>query len=226
MFFDDLSQLFSLAKKSHFTIFVLPANFDEQLIQAQFPAKNSFFLQPDPKTGKISVEAVREFTSLATNKQTANQFFIVTSADTLNEAGENAFLKNLEEPGAHHFFIFFTSNLSALLPTVLSRANIYILRSKNALSAPVQASSEIKTLAKQLITVRSAELLRLATKITTKKDRNFALEIVATAIEMLYKSFFLTKNPKLLPRLQKLLKLYDNLTAGGHIKLHLVADLC
>ena len=39
-------------------------------------------------------------------------------------------------------------------------------------------------------------------------------------------SYFATKNPAFLKKLPKLLTLHDNLKQNGHIKLHLIADLC
>lgn len=55
--------------------------------------------------------------------------------------------------------------------------------------------------------------------------RPFALEVVGVAIELLQKSYLKTGNAQFLPKLQKFLKLHENLTAVGHVKLHIVADL-
>ncbi len=188
--------------------------------------KNAFYLNPDPKTNKITVDMVRDFVSQARTKNIKDQYFIVSPADTMNEAAQNAFLKNLEEPNDHDIFILVTKNLSALLPTVVSRAQVYVLKIKDELSSKIDASEDVKDLAKQLIVAKNRELPKLATQISSKKDRNFALEVVGTAINMLYKTFFLTNDTKFLPRLEKLLQLYENIKANGHIKLHIVADLC
>ena len=169
---------------------------------------------------------VREFISLSNARQTKDQYFVVCPADAMNEAAENAFLKKLEEPNDHNIFILITKNLSALLPTVISRAQVYVLKTNNQNTKNIEVDEEIKDLAKKLIVARGRELVQIANQIASKKDRNLVLEIVGIAIELLYKTFFLTGDTKFLPRLEKLIKLYENIKANGHIKLHLIADLC
>ena len=82
-------------------------------------------IQPDPKRGKIYIDQVRAVTDKLNTRQTSDFYVIFWQADTLNEAAQNAFLKNLEEPGDHYHFIFYTAHPSALLPTVLSRGQIF-----------------------------------------------------------------------------------------------------
>ncbi len=219
MFFDDINKIPEIAKNTNFSIFVMPTD-------TKIGIKNAFYLNPDPKTNKITVDMVREFTGQARTKNIKDQYFIVSPADTMNEAAQNAFLKNLEEPNDHDIFILVTKNLSALLPTVVSRAQVYVLKTKDYLNEKVDVNEEIKELAKKLIIAKGRDLVQLANKISGKKDRNYALEVVGTAIELLYKTFFLTGDTKFLPRLEKLLTLYENIKVNGHIKLHLVADLC
>ncbi len=219
MFFDEIEKIPEIAKNTNFSIFVMPAD-------TKIGIKNAFYLNPDPKTNKITVDMVREFTSQARTKNIKDRYFIVCPADTMNEAAQNAFLKNLEEPNEHDIFVLVTKNLSALLPTVVSRAQVYVLKTKDTLSSQIDASEDVKSLAKQLIVAKNKDLPKLANQISGKKDRNYALEVVGTAIDMLYKTFFLTNDTKFLPRLEKLLKLYENIKANGHIKLHIVADLC
>lgn len=219
MFFENVDQIPEIAKNTNFAIFVMSPDTPIKL-------KNALYLHPDPKTNKITVDMVREFTSLSNTKQTKDQYFIVSPADAMNEAAENAFLKNLEEPNEHDVFILVTKNLSALLPTIISRAQVYVLKTKDTLSSKIDVTEDIKTLAKQLIVAKNRELPKLAVQISGKKDRNYALEVVGTAVDMLYKTFFLTGDTKFLPRLEKLITLYENIKANGHIKLHIVADLC
>lgn len=53
---------------------------------------------------------------------------ILDPADRLNEQGQNALLKTLEEPGAHSFLLLPTRRPEALLPTVRSRVTVLRLR--------------------------------------------------------------------------------------------------
>lgn len=226
MFFNTPSDILELAKKTNFAIIALESGVAKRVFEKRFKTA-ALFLEPDVKTNKISVEMVRDFTSIASMTDQTDRFFVVLNAEFLNPAAENAFLKNLEEPKLHHHFVLVTKTPSALLPTVLSRAQVFYQKETNSLSKPVEASDKIKTLAKQLIIADTKQLIELSNTISKKKDnpRAFALEIVGTAIEIMYKSFFATNQEKFLKKLPNLLKLYDNLQKNGHVKLHIVADM-
>lgn len=227
MFFDDLSNLENLAEQSGFSIFVLPKIPDNFIKKSD---KNHLVIIPD-STNQIKIEQIREIIEKCRTKQTKSFFIYVYHAETMNEKAENAFLKLLEEPAENYHFVLFTNSPSALLPTILSRGDLYIQRIKNPLNQPVEADETIKKYAKQIISASDNNLVSLVNDITKdksykKNSRNFVLQIVDTAIEISYKSFFATNNPLFLKKLAKLLVLYDNLKQNGHIKLHLVADLC
>lgn len=222
MFFDDIARIPQIASNTGFSIFAL--------LQADLPSAESYFthalfLRPDPKTQKISVEQVRDFIDKTTTKQTQQLFLVVVEPETMNSDGANTLLKSLEEPKDNYHFVFLTSKPSALLPTILSRAQIYFLKTTQDFTALTPASSPVKEFAKRLMSARDIDLPDLAKDIAAKKDRNFALEVVALAIEMSYKTFFLTDNSKFLQKLPNLLKLYENISMNGHIKLHFVADM-
>ena len=84
---------------------------------------------PEDKT-EIPVEHVRELQShlqlhaLEGRARVA----LVDPADALNEQGQNALLKTLEEPGTNTFLLLPTSQPEALLPTVRSRVGRLALR--------------------------------------------------------------------------------------------------
>ena len=88
--------------------------------------------------------------------------------------------------------------------------------------------AKAKDLAKRLMVAKPKDLVLLAEEITKpKKDvRNNALTVLSIAIEMLYKTYFLTNREIFLKKIPKFLTAYDNIAKNGHIKLHLVADLC
>lgn len=220
MFFDDLSQVVKIAARTNFAIFDVPDDFE-------FVSKNSLALRPDNTKNTITIDMVRDFVSLTASTQVSDCFFVVYHAETMNESAQNAFLKHLEEPKPHCHFVLLTSRPSMLLPTILSRAQIYYHKKPNVLSAKIDANEKIKDLAKRLITAKPIDLIKIATEVAAKKDsaRRTALDMTSTAIEMLYKTFFATGDKKFLKKLPNLIILYDNLSMNGNIKLHIVADM-
>ena len=226
MFFDNPRDLPELAQKTNFVIFALDSSVAKLELQKNFKSR-VLFLAPDEKSGKITVEMIRDFTALTDVKDAKDRFFVVLNAEAMNDAAQNAFLKNLEEPKTHHHFALVAKTPSALLPTILSRAQVFYLKEPGALKNPVEVDEKIKNLAKQLITADTKTLISLANDLSKKKDnpRDYALKVVGAAIEILYKSYFATGQAKLLKKLPKFLALYDNLSKNGHVKLHLVADI-
>ncbi len=218
MFFDDPAQILSIAAGENVSIFTAEPN------------ANDFrpFLTITPgKTGKITIEQAREMIAATQTKQTHDQFILIKNAETIDPAAENAILKLLEEPGEHYHFILTTKEPHMLLPTILSRAKLYILKTPNPLSTPPATTPEIINLAKRLLAATGKDLPPLADEISKQKDgaREYALKITATAIELAYKSYFATEKPVFLKKLPHLLRLYENLQANGHLKLHIVADM-
>lgn len=222
MFFDSLNQIPSIAKRTSCAVFVVPPT-------TKIKLSNAIKLTPaeDKKTNLITTEQIREFIALTNNRETSDRYFIITPADAMNEPAQNAFLKTLEEPKPYCHFVLLTEQPSALLPTILSRTQIYTLKPTHPLDQAPEANTKIMTFAKQLIAAGPQDLPAIAAEITKNKTkpREQALEITATAIELLYKSYFKTKNPKFLSKLPNFITLHKNLSNNGHIKLHLAADL-
>lgn len=228
MFFERPNDIPKIAKKVSCAIFVLPeSHFTPEKINGYF--KNAEILQPsdDKATPIISVEALREFISHANNISTEERFLVISHANTMNEAAQNAFLKTYEEPGNNYHFILFTDEPGALLPTIRSRAQIFYLKTTGQINIAPTAEPEIMAVAKKLVTAEPSSLPAIAEELAKAKTkpREKALQVVATAIEILYKSYFKTGNEKFLAKVPNFLKLYDNLASNGHIKLHIVADL-
>ncbi|MBQ6127505.1 hypothetical protein IJI69_02325 [Candidatus Saccharibacteria bacterium] len=226
MFFDDELKIEQIASLSGFSIFVMPTIPD---ILPKTGDKNHLVVQPIQNS--ITIEQVREIINQTKVKQTKDFYIFVYNAEKMNEKAENAFLKLLEEPADNYHFVLFTNSASALLPTILSRGDLYIKRIKNPLNTPVDAPEMAKLYAKRIISAKNSDLPNLIKDLSNEKDfkkdaRFTSLQITETAIEILYKSYFATKNPAFLKKLPKLLTLHDNLKQNGHIKLHLIADLC
>lgn len=219
MFFEELSQIAEIAGRTGSSVFVVPDDIEITI-------KGADILKPESRT-IITIEQVRAILASLTAKQTEPKFIIIRPADKLGEEAENAILKSLEEPKDNVHFVLITNKPSKLLPTILSRLAIYIWRGNKKTITELKADEKIKNLAKKLLTVPPKELPSLAEEITSKKDRvrDYSLEILAVAIEMAYKSYFMTQKAAFLTKIPKLIKCYENIAGNGHIKLHLVADL-
>ncbi len=216
MFFNSVNEIESIATKVGCAIFVMP---DE----LEFSIKNAFVLAPEK--ANISIEQVRDMLGFLSVKQTSERYVIIRPAEALGLEAANALLKNLEEPKDKVHFILITNSPSKLLPTILSRAAVYFLRTKPSSDKDIKADEAEKKLAKKLITAKPADLPALADEVAKIKDRARVLNVVSTAIEMLYKSYYITKKDIFIKKLPNFLTLYENIEKNGHLKLHLVADL-
>ena len=219
MFFDNVSEIPNIAKKCGTSIFIVPKD-------SEISIHNAFLLTPDEKT-VITIEQVRKLISRLGIKQIKDQFIIIRPAELLQREAANALLKSLEEPDDKVHFVLVTDSLSEILPTILSRSQIYYLRSTFDVKSAILAEERIKTLAKRLMTAQGAELIDVVEDIAKKKDgvRAYALTILSVAIEMLYKTYFLTNKQVFIKKLPKFLAAYDAVSRNGHIKLQIVANL-
>lgn len=222
MFFDKLSQLPDIAQHSHATVFALPP-------ETKLPITPILDLSPPTGKRQITIEQIRDLISLITTRQTTDQFLIIRQAETLGQESANCLLKSLEEPPEHYHFILLTSDPSRLLPTILSRAELYYPKIQNPLSAPPTSEKKTINIAKQLLIANNAnDIIAIADQIHKKKtdERDFALSVLSTTIELAYKSYFATENRQFLAKIPKLIDTHHNIASNGNIRLHLVADLC
>ena len=240
MFFDDPVKIPEIAKTIGFSIFVVPPEVIDslntgkkciktatKLPSPEFPV-TSFYLSPDEKNS-IKVDKIRELEAELSNKETSTRFFIVKHAEVMNEAAQNAALKFLEEPKENCHLVFLATELRAFLPTILSRAESYIMRVEHPLDCPPAVSDGILNDAKMLLSSSPAKTFDLVmswTDKSAKKSRPEILQILGATIELCYKSYFKTKNSIFLKKIPNLLATYQNIKANGHIRLQLVAHLC
>lgn len=240
MFFDDLTKIPSIAEGVGFSIFVVPSEMIDSLNTGKKQVKTAtkiavpdfpvttFYLEPDEKDS-VKVNKIRDLESELSNKQTSARFFIIKHAETMNEAAQNAALKLLEEPKENCHLVFLATSLTSFLQTVLSRANVYILRVEDPLGKSPVVSEEILNNAKLLLAASPAKTLSLVEQWTTKTTKKTRLEIVQilnTTVELAYKSYFKTENSAFLKKIPSLITACENIKANGHIKLQLVAHLC
>lgn len=218
MFFNSPEEVLEIIKGVGCAVFVVPKN-------VEISIKNAVVVEPEGKR-TISIEQIRAVIDRLNMKQISDQYVIVRPADAMTAEAANAFLKNLEEPKEKVHFLLVTDSPSKLLPTILSRAFIYFLKDTHNINA-IDADEEVKKIAKKIITAKPEDLIDITESIAKKKDeaRIYALNVLSVAIEMLYKSYFLTKKEAFLKKIPGFLAAYENIEKNGHIKLHLVADL-
>jgi hypothetical protein len=82
-----------------------------------------FIMGPQTQNSTYSIDQIRQIQSqsLCTPYEGLSRVFILDQAEALGSQPANAFLKLLEEPPAHHYFILISSKSYKLLPTLLSR---------------------------------------------------------------------------------------------------------
>ena len=220
MFFGQASEIAEIARKVGTSVFVVPKDVPVEI-------KNAIILQPEDKN-VITIEQVRNVISQISTRQTSDVFVVIRPAEAMGEAAANAFLKSLEEPRERVHFMLITDSPSQILPTILSRAAVYFLRDERPLNSGIKTDEKVKNLAKRLMVAKPAELVDLAEEIGKKKDgvRAYALEVLGVAIEMLYKSYFITGKEVFVQKLPKFLAAYEGISKNGHVKLQIVSNLC
>ena len=220
MFFGQVSEIAEIAARVGTALFVVPKAMSVEI-------KNAIVLQPEDKS-VITIEQVRNVLGQINTKQSSDIFVMIRPADVMSEAAANASLKSLEEPHEKVHFVLITDSPSRILPTILSRAEVYFLRDNCTIDGDIKADEKIKNLAKRLMVAKPVELVDLAEEIGKKKDgvRTYALEILGTAIEMLYKSYFITGKEIFVKKIPKFLAAYEGILRNGHVKLQIVSNLC
>jgi hypothetical protein len=217
MFLNSPDQIPTTIERVHFVIFEFPKNLS-------FPNLPTAIINilPNDKNN-ITIEDIHQIEEFVRTKQSTNFIVAVYHADRMTQQAQNCFLKLLEEPGDRIHFSFFTHHANQLLPTVRSRAHNFTIKSNPKINSPPECDAKLINLAKQYISATPRQLAPLSQ--TLSKDRTEALQMLDVAIELLYKSYFKTGNPKFLDKLTNLLKAHDNIKNNGHIRLQLVAAM-
>lgn len=99
------------------------AQFDEIQELIRNKAQNPYFKIKVPKALHIPINFIREIKrrTYLRSQESGWKVIVIFDAHLMTEPAANAFLKILEEPPEKSTFILSTSNLSAMLPTIVSR---------------------------------------------------------------------------------------------------------
>ena len=91
------------------------------------------FMIVDLEEGKTEInvaqiEEINKHCLMLSEKVGSKKVYIINQAEKLNEFASNRFLKTLEEPPANVIFILVTSFKNAILPTILSRCQLFFFK--------------------------------------------------------------------------------------------------
>lgn len=256
MFFEDLNQIPELILASDFAVFVIPARDfppEDRILTIAPDEKHTIAIDQvrsaiqfaSNKTSSAQIIYLHYPEKLTEAAENALLKLLEEPAPNLHIAFFTEHLSSLLPTTRSRAKIFMKkSPLEVKSPPVASPEVIQLAKQLIASQGP-----ELVKLAETLASVKppkstkvaavnspdSLDLPRKNPKNTSKPasstpqksdTRAYVLQITAAAIEILYKTYFITKNPVFLQKLPKMLKLHANLRANGHIKLHIVADLC
>jgi len=99
--------------------------------------------KPDDKES-IVVSLMEELTEKLRFKPFGNTYAVlIKDANLMNAAAQNKLLKTLEEPESQAVIILLSDRLDAILPTVRSRCNVYVLEDgRNSSSPDAESAAE------------------------------------------------------------------------------------
>lgn len=87
-----------------------------------YPERNDVV---DREKGAITIAIIRRLYEQTRSKVTTRRIIVITAADTMSLEAQNAFLKLLEEPTPNTTFVLLFHDSRKLLPTVISRLQLY-----------------------------------------------------------------------------------------------------
>lgn len=186
-----------------------------------------------------SVDDIRQLTDQVRIPPQAGKYkvYIIDEVHMLSQSAFNAFLKTLEEPPKHAIFILATTEKHKILPTILSRCQIFdfkriTIQDIKEHLAHIAKIEGIKTEeeALHIIAQKADGALRdaLSTfdRVVTFCGNNLTRKAVAENLNVLdYEVYFQATEYILTGNLSKLLNLYNEILSKGFEGLHFVSGL-
>lgn len=166
-----------------------------------------------------------------------HKIYIIDEVHMLSTAAFNAFLKTLEEPPKHVIFILATTEKQKIIPTILSRCQIYdfkrigITDCKNhlntiAIDQNIQFEEEALNLIAKKADGAMRDALSIYDRMVSFSKRNLTVKSVAENLNVLdYDTFFSITQSILKNDIPSLLVEFDELLKEGFDELQFITGL-
>lgn len=224
MYFDGVDSIPKIAEQSNFCIFqISPRNDQAGILPKAIHVRRD--ITKDKEETTISIEKIRELESLTNTKQLSDLFIVIEEAELLGLEAANAFLKKLEEPSDHIHYVFLTTKLNNILPTIKSRAFCYKMRQEPFDKDKINIKLRAKV--KEYISAKPEEFLKFTEAYTKdkKSGRNKAIELCEATTELCFNTFLETGNKAFLEKAQRASEACEALKANGNIRVQLIAAM-
>ena len=163
--------------------------------------------------------------------------YIIDEVHMLSQAAFNAFLKTLEEPPAHAIFILATTEKHKIIPTILSRCQIFdfkritVLDAKNHLkkiaeNEGVTAEDDALHIIAQKADGAMRDALSIYDRVVSFSGKNLTRDAVTQNLNVLdYDVYFETTDLLLENKIPEVLIAYNNVLTKGFEGQHYIAGL-
>lgn len=163
--------------------------------------------------------------------------YIIDEVHMLSSSAFNAFLKTLEEPPAHAIFILATTEKHKIIPTILSRCQIFDFKRITVLDAKkhLETVCEKESIAAEdgalhIIAQKSdgamRDALSIFDRVVSYTGKNLTRKDVAENLNVLdYEAFFKTTESILKNDIPALLNQFDEILSNGFDGQHFIAGL-
>ncbi|MGY0408581.1 MAG: DNA polymerase III subunit gamma/tau [Polaribacter sp.] len=186
-----------------------------------------------------SVDDIRSLTDqVRIPPQTGNyKIYIIDEVHMLSQAAFNAFLKTLEEPPAHAIFILATTEKHKIIPTILSRCQIFdfkrigVLDAKNYLKTicekeNITAEDDALHIIAQKADGAMRDALSIFDRVVSFSGKNVTREVVAENLNVLdYETYFNMTDLLLTNKIPDVLNAFNTVLGKGFEEHHFINGL-
>ena len=186
-----------------------------------------------------SVDDIRSLTDqVRIPPQTGSyKVYIIDEVHMLSQAAFNAFLKTLEEPPAHAIFILATTEKHKIIPTILSRCQIFdfnrirVIDIKNYLKRicekeNITAEDDALHVIAQKADGAMRDALSIFDRVVSFSGNNVTLEAVTQNLNVLdYDTYFKMSDLLLNNKIPEVLNLFDKILSKGFEGHHFINGL-
>ncbi len=215
---------------------ILAKNINQEDSNSQAEEDFSFNIFELDAASNNSVDDIRALTDqVRIPPQTGNyKVYIIDEVHMLSSAAFNAFLKTLEEPPSHAIFILATTEKHKIIPTILSRCQIYdfkrisVLDAKNYLktiaeSEGVDAEDDALHIIAQKADGAMRDALSIFDRVVSFSGNKLTREAVTSNLNVLdYEAYFKATDLALENNIPELLLHFDSILEKGFDAHHFV----